>query len=478
MRLLLLAALAAFSSAATVAGAERPNVVLILADDLGYGDLGCYNAESGIPTPRLDALATQGVRLTDAHSPSGVCTPTRYGILTGQYCWRTRLKSGVLNGRSPNLIDVERMTIADLLAGAGYRTTCLGKWHLGLGDRQPTNYFEPLTPSPLDHGFDEFFGIPASLDFEPYVYVRGAAAEAPDSLQTAASAMRRRGGEGFWRAGGIAPGFQHIDVLPRVTDEATEFIGRQNDDQPFFMYIPLNAPHTPWLPTEPFVGRSEVGPYGDFTTQVDHSVGLILDALAARGFEENTLVIFTSDNGAHWTPEDKQRYPHRANGPLRGQKSDVWEGGHRVPFLARWPGRIPAAEVSDQLACHVDVAATLAAVLEVDLPRDAAEDSFNLLPALLGKQDYDGARTTLVSHSGSGKFAIRDGDWKLIPQLGSGGFSAPRTAEPTEGGPLGQLYNLSDDLAEEDNQWLTRPDVVERLQKLLDEQRDAGRTRI
>lgn len=455
---------------------DRPNVVIILADDLGYGDLRCYNADSAIPTPRLDELASQGVRLTDAHSPSAVCTPTRYGLLTGRYCWRTRLKSGVLNGRSRNLIDVGRLTIADMMRDAGYRTAGFGKWHLGLGDQQPTDYSRPLLPSPLDHGFDSYFGIPASLDMEPYVYLRGDAPESPPTEAIAGSKQRRAGGEGFWRAGAISPGFRHIDVLPRITEEAVQFIARQTDKQPFFMYVPFSAPHTPWLPTAEYAGRSDAGPYGDFTVQVDACVGAILDALAAGGFE-NTLVVFTSDNGAHWTPEDKKEYAHRANGPLRGQKADIWEGGHRVPFLARWPGRIPSAAVSNQLACHVDLAATLAAVIGAELPDDAAEDSFNLAPALLGDADYQGARTTLVAHSISGVFSIRDGDWKLIPHLGSGGFSTPRDVEPSAGGPQGQLYNLSKDLGEQHNLWLERPDVVERLSELLSVQQDSGRTR-
>lgn len=447
---------------------------------MGWGDLGCYNGESKIPTPNMDRLASEGVRFTDAHSPSAVCTPTRYGVLTGRYSWRTRLKSGVLWGYSPALIQTERLTVASLLKQHGYATACVGKWHLGLGSAGKTDYAQPLTPGPNDYGFDYFFGIPASLDMDPYVYVENdRVVEAPTETVDK-SGMRRRGGGGFWRAGPIAPGFKHIDVLPKITEEAVGFIDRHaNDspDQPFFLYFPLSAPHTPWLPTEEFAGKSKAGPYGDFTAQVDWTVGQVMDALKRHKLADNTLLVVTSDNGAHWLPGDIEQYEHRANGPWRGQKADIHEGGHRVPFVARWPGKITAGSTCDETICHVDLLATCATIVGAELPRGAGEDSVSILPALLDEEYRLPLREATVHHSASGMFAIRQGDWKLIEGRGSGGFTPPRIIKPKQGEPRGQLYNLAKDPAERENLWQQRTEVVERLSALLERYRREGRSR-
>jgi arylsulfatase A-like enzyme len=254
-----------------------PNIVVILADDMGYGDLGSYNPASLIPTPNIDALAGEGMRFTDAHSPSAVCTPTRYGLLTGRYAWRTRLSSGVLLGHSPALIEEGRVTLASLLEARGYATAAVGKWHLGLGSGERTDYEQPLRPGPNSVGFDYFFGIPASLDMPPYVYVRNEALVEPPTDSIESSGFRRSGGNGFWSGGRIAPGFRHIDVIPRLTDEAVDFIQRQQgSERPFFLYLPFSAPHTPWLPTAEFAGRTGAGPYGDFAAQKDHVTPAIL----------------------------------------------------------------------------------------------------------------------------------------------------------------------------------------------------------
>jgi arylsulfatase A-like enzyme len=453
--------------------------VLILADDLGSGDLGCYNKESKIPTPHLDRLAAQGMRFTDAHSPSSLCTPTRYGLLTGRYCWRTPLKRGVLQGYSPYLIEPGRMTLASLLKEHGYATAVIGKWHLGLGSEARTDYSKPLVPGPATAGFDYFFGIPASLDMEPYVYVENDRVLAPPTGHIAASAMRRNGGGGFWRAGAIAPGFRHIDVLPRITDKAVEFLGRQSADRPFFLYLPLTAPHTPWMPTDEFRGKSGADWYGDFVVQVDASVGRLLKTLDDARLAGNTLVLFTSDNGAHWLPSDIENFKHRANAGWRGQKADIWEGGHRVPFLARWPGTVPAGTTSDQLVCLTDVLATLADMLGQQLPADAGEDSFSFLPALKGEKPGAGqpGRTAIVHHSGDGTFAIRQGPWKLALGLGSHGFSEPKVIPPRPGEAQGQLYHLGDDPAEQNNQWLQKPEIVRQLTALLEQYQSKGRSR-
>jgi arylsulfatase A len=452
-----------------------PNVVLILADDMGYGDPRCYNPDSKIPTPNIDRLAREGMRFTDAHSPSGVCTPTRYGLLTGRYAWRTRLKRGVLQGYDPLLIEPGRATIASLLKARGYRTAAFGKWHLGFGEANPVDYAKPLRPGPVTVGFDSFFGIPSSLDFVPYVFVDDDHPTEQPTATIADSASQRDGGQGFWRGGPIAPNFRHADVLPKITERAVAFLRQQSSAKPFFLYFALSAPHTPWLPLPEFRGKSGAGPYGDFAIQADATVGRVLQALDDAKLAQNTLVIYTSDNGGHWLPSDIQQYGHRSNLNWRGQKSDVWEGGHRVPFLVRWPGKVRPGARCDQTACLVDLFATCAAAAGAPVPSGAGEDSFDLLPLLTGATDRP-VRQSIVHHSGDGLFGLRAGSWKLVEGLGSGGFSPPKTGTPTPGGPKGQLYNLTDDPAEQRNLYLEKPDEVKRLQALLDRTRSEGRT--
>ncbi len=459
------------------ANRELPNIVVILADDMGYGDPGSYNPASRIPTPNIDRLAGEGMRFTDAHSPSAVCTPTRYGLLTGRYAWRTRLKSGVLVGYSSALIEEGRLTLASLLQHSGYATAAVGKWHLGLGSVEPTDYEQPLRPGPNAVGFDYFFGIPASLDMAPYVYVENEALVEPPTDSVEASVERRQGGNGFWRAGPIAPGFRHIDVVPALTGEAVDFIQRQQGSgSPFFLYLPFSAPHTPWLPTEEFAGRSGAGPYGDFAVQVDSAIGSVLGALVSTSVVDDTLVIVTSDNGAHWLESDIQQHGHRANGELRGQKADIWEGGHRVPFIASWPGRIAAGSSSDETITHTDLLATVADIVGATLPPGAGEDSYSVLPALLGEPLDAPLREATVHHSHRGLFAIRQGPWKLILGLGSGGFTEPISVEPAVGEPPGQLYNLDEDPGEATDLYATHPDVVARLGALLEKYRQSGRS--
>ena len=456
---------------------SKLNIILILADDLGYGDLSVYNPSSKIPTPYLNQLAAQGMRFTDAHSPSSVCTPTRYGILTGRYAWRTKLKQGVLDGYSPFLIEKDRVTLASLLRRQGYRTTGIGKWHLGLGDGEKTDYSQPLRPGPNAAGFDEFFGIPASLDMPPYLFFENERVVEAPSASIAASEMRRKGGGGFWRAGAIAPNFKHEAVLPALTERAVSFIGKQSAEKPFFLYLPLTAPHTPWMPTAEFRGKTGVDYYGDFVAQVDDTVGRVLKALEESGLTGNTLVIFTSDNGAHWLPEDIAKWGHRANGNLRGQKADIWEGGHRIPLIVRWPGEIKPGSRSDQLVCLTDLMATIASLTGTALLEDAGEDSLDFSSVLLGHKSKAGLRDTIVHHSADGTFAIRQGHWKLAMALGSRGFSLPKEEVPKAGEAEGQLYNLRDDPQEQHNLWLREPKIVARLTALLEKLKADGHSR-
>lgn len=457
---------------------ERPNIVLILADDLGYGDLTCYNPKSGIATRSLDRLAGEGVRFTDMHSPSAVCTPTRYGLLTGRYCWRSRLQRGVLQGNSPNLIEEGRLTLPSLLKDRGYYTAGVGKWHLGLGSRNHTDFDQPLSPGPREHGFDYYFGIPASLDMAPYLYfendrvVERATARTPGSGGTIP-----RGA--FWRAGAIAPHFDIGEVMPTITGKAASIVKeRAARKSPFFLYFPMTGPHTPWMPRASFRGKSTAGEYGDFVAQIDDSVRQVLDAIEDGGIRDNTLVLFASDNGAYWTPDEIARYGHRANNGWRGMKADIFDGGHRVPFLARWPAMVKAGQTCDDLGCLTDVVATTADLTRTKLPKDAAEDSFSLLPAMTGTHRGRGPRReSVIHHSSQGMFSIREKRWKLITGRGSGGFTKPVSVTPAPDEPAGELYDMSRDPAETGNLYEKEPKVVKRLTTLLEEAKTAGRTR-
>ena len=460
---------------------RHPNIVYVLADDMGWGDPRCYNADSKIPTPHMDRLAAEGMRFTDAHSPSSVCTPTRYGLLTGRYAWRTRLKSSVLWGYSGSLIEEDRATVASMLKQHGYDTAIFGKWHLGFQSPDgKVDYSRPLRPGPVTVGFDEYFGIPASLDMHPHLYLLNDRPVEPATEHTEGSGHRRHGGGGEWRAGAIAPNFQHVEVHPKVTEYSVRYIERrkeQSPGRPFFLYVPLTSPHTPWVPSEKFQGVTGVeapgGYYTDFVAEVDWTVGQLIDAVERTGQTENTLFIVTSDNGAHWYEADILRHEHRANGPWRGQKADIHEGGHRVPFIVRWPGRIAPGSVSDEPTELTDLFATVAAIVGYDLAEDEAEDSYNMLPALLGEARDGPIREALVHHSLDGTFAIRQGEWKLIlGNLGSGGFTHPRNVSGD-----GQLYHLGDDPAETANVYAEHPDVVQRLTALLNRYRESGRSR-
>lgn len=467
-----------------------PNIVYILADDWGVGDVSCLNPQSKITTPHTDRFASEGVTFTDAHSNSAVCTPTRYGVLTGRYCFRSRLKASVLGGYDDLLIEDGRMTVASLLREQGYTTACIGKWHLGLGwqrrhnaaplaDRwqnDPNIDFDgPLSAGPHTVGFDHSFIIPSSLDIPPYCFIEdGRALDTP--LADQADSPR----PAFWRAGPRGREQTLETALLEFTVRAEGFInqhGKTNPGQPFFLYFPMPSPHTPHVPRKPFVGSSQCGPYGDYVTEHDASIGRILEAIDRNGLTDNTLVIITSDNGAHMRGDGfdfENQFGHRSNHIYRGQKSDAWDGGHRVPFFARWPGHIPAASTCDHTICLTDLMATVAAITGAELPRNAGEDSFNILPHLSGDADAP-ARPPVVHHSMTGRFAIRDGHWKLLACPGSGGWSSP-DANVSDNEPRVQLYDMVGDPAEQRNVQADHPDVVHRLTALLDEYRVTGRS--
>ncbi len=457
-------------------GADTPHVVVILVDDMGYGDPGCYNPDSGISTPHIDRLAREGLRFTDAHAPGALCHPSRYGLLTGCYPFRTDVS---VWPRQP-VIREGRMTIASLLKSRGYRTAMVGKWHLGFHEN---GYDQPLRGGPVDRGFDTFFGIRASTDIPPYFYIRGDRAVVPPTATIGAN--RSEGWSpiqgAFWREGGIAPGLELKDVLPRFTDEAVTLIAnhrRAFEAQPLMLYLAYPAPHTPWLPSPDFAGRSQAGMYGDFAMMVDAMIGRVLTALDENGMTRETLVVFASDNGPVWYDVDVQRLGHDSAGGWRGMKGDAWEAGHRMPFIVRWPGRAKAGSVSDQTICFTDLLATLAALQGVALAEDEGEDSFNLMPVLLGEQPNDQPiRGAVLIPSAGGFMTIRSGPWKLIDGLGSGGFSKPVRIEPGPEGPAGQLYHLPNDPQEATNLWQEHPEIVKRLQAELSRIRKSGQSR-
>ena len=473
LSLLLLLGIVAASSAATATDGATPNIVYILADDLGYGDVQALNPSRGkIKTPHLDRLAAQGMTFTDAHSGSSVCTPTRYGLLTGRYAWRSRLQKGVFDGTDdPPLLAEGRLTVSTLLKQHGYSTAAIGKWHLGFLSERPTSgageaakkkgktgeaglpVGSRIIGGPITRGFDYFWGC-----------------------------SNARTMSGLIENDRVIESLPPIQMLPRLERQAVNYLAEHaaaaRAGKPFFLYVPLTSPHTPILPTPEWQGKSGLGAYGDFVMQTDAVVGKILAALDEHGLATNTLVIFTADNGcspAAGTPA-LEKQGHFASAQFRGYKADIWDGGHRVPFLARWPGKIKPASTSMQLICHVDFIATCAELLGAPLPPNAGEDSVSILPALLGANRAP-TREAVVHHSIHGMFSIRQGPWKLELCPGSGGWAAPLDPAARKAGlPEIQLYNLAADPAESKNVHAENPAIVARLRELLDRYVADGRS--
>ena len=478
IRTTLLTFLALLGSRCLAAEVAKPNIVYMLADDLGYGDVQCLNPQRGkIKTPHLDKLASQGMAFTDAHSGSSVCTPTRYGLLTGRYAWRTRLQRGVLDGTDdPPLIAADRLTVPALLQQHGYTTAAIGKWHLGFDCQRPADarteerkkrargeqrqaasrglpVGSRIIAGPVTRGFDYFWGC-----------------------------SNARTMSGLMENDRVIENIEPITMLPRLGQRAVSYVAERAADakagKPFFLYLPLTSPHTPILPTPQWQGKSGLGAYGDFVMQTDAVVGDVLAALEKHGLADNTLVVFTADNGcspAAGTDKLEQQ-GHFASASFRGYKADIWDGGHRVPFLVRWPGKVKPGTQSTQLICHTDLMATCAEILGAKLPDTAAEDSVSILPALLG-QDQSPLREAVVHHSIHGKFAIRQGPWKLELCPGSGGWGKPGDDDAQKQGlPDVQLYDLSADLAETKNVQAEHPEVVGRLTKLLEQYVANGRS--
>ncbi len=473
--------------------AAPPNIVILYADDMGYGDLHIQNPESRIPTPNLDRLARQGTRFTDAHSSSGICTPSRYALLQGRYHWRKF--HGIVNSFDSPVLDDEKLTIAELLKTKGYRTACIGKWHLGWDWNaikkqgvKPTDkagyaadafdWSQPISGGPRSHGFDYYFGDDVP-NFPPYAWFENDRVITTPTVTLKTTAPTA---EGSWEAR-PGPAVQDWDfwaVMPTLTQKAEQWISEQKADQPFFLYFPFTSPHAPIVPTPDFAGKSQAGGYGDFMFQTDDTVGRVLAALEKHGFSDNTLVIFSADNGPERYAYDRIRnFGHRSMGPLRGLKRDIWEGGHRVPMIVRWPGVVPAERVCDELISQIDLFATLAAVVDAEIPPGSAEDSYNQLQLLQGTGSS--ARQTLVHNTNPKGYALRHGDWVLIDARTGAVSQVPKWFDEANGYTShslpGELYHLKDDLAQRQNLYAENPEKVAELKALLGKIQAQGQVR-
>jgi len=464
----------------TAYAAEKPNIVVIYADDMGYGDVQILNPERGkIKTPHMDKLATDGMIFTDAHTTSSVCTPSRYSLLTGRYNWRTKLQSIVLWGYSQALISDDTLTVGKVLQSSGYDTAMIGKWHLGMklpttdGKPAPTtrvpkstkiDWVGTIEDGPTSRGFDYLFGIPASLDMAPYIYIEN------DKFVGKADNSKPKE---------PAEGFAAVDVLGEFGKRSAKYIKEHNGEKPFFLYVPLTSPHTPIVPTDEWKGKSGINLYADFQMQTDAVIGQIINAVDEAGLTENTLIIVSSDNGCSKAANLKEleNAGHYASAQYRGSKADLWEGGLRVPFIVRWPAIVKAGSISDETICQSDLLATVASIVEYQVPEDQGEDSVSFLPALKGEK-IESTRKGIVSHSISGHFAYRMGDWKLLLAKGSGGWTKPDESAMAakEGAPKGQLYNLAVDPGETNNLYNDNPEMVNKLLKQLEEDVNNGRS--
>lgn len=451
---------------------KKPNIVFIFADDMGYGDVSALNENSKIQTTNIDRIASEGVTFTDAHSSSSVSTPSRYSLLTGRYNWRSDLKSGVLMGYNNALISPDRRTIASVLRDQGYQTACIGKWHLGWdwnnieAGKDSVDFSKPITNGPTTRGFDYFYGIIASLDMAPYVYVENDMPTALPDRETVNDGMK------YWRKGPTASDFDHEQTLPNFINRAVDYIhDKSKEDKPFYLYLPLPAPHTPILPIKEYQGKSGLNPYGDFVLMVDDMVGKVMKALKEAGVEENTIIVFSTDNGC--SPQAKfdelQAKGHYPSYIYRGHKADLFDGGHRIPCVVRWPARVKP-HVVDQTVCLTDFFATFAAVADYQLRDSEGEDSYNILPLLLNEKEGEVIREATVHHSINGDFTIRKGEWKLLLSPSSGGWSFPKPGtdeEVIKTLPSVQLYNMQSDPAEKNNVYAEHLEVVKELKDLM-----------
>ena len=486
---------------------NKPNVIIIFADDMGYGDVSSLNPDARTYTPHIDKLAQSGVVFTNAHASASVCTPSRYGLLTGRYAWRSESGAGVVSGFGEPVIEQGRETLATVFKKAGYTTACIGKWHLGVKWQTRDNsekavfnsttgfsnidYSRKITTGPNDYGFDYSFIHPASLDMPPYVFLKNhqtvdpnvvlTSEIYPDSLNSNEGSWDKkhtreydvyRGKGVWWRRGEMSRSFRMENCLSEITDEGVSFVEhhvKEKPSQPFFLYLPLTGPHTPWVPTDQFKGKSSVKTYGDFIMNIDDVAGRISGIVKKLGIEDNTIIIFSSDNGAYWPESEVKLQSHDSNWGTRGQKGDVWDGGHRIPLIISWPEQIKKQVVYDHLISLTDVFATFADLSDQKVQNHSGEDSFSFLHVLNGNTEKV-TRSHMIHQSSGRMFAIRSDGWKFIDGLGSGGFTTPRQIDPAPGGPEGQLYHIEKDTLESENLFLQYPEKVKKFRKVLNVQ--------
>jgi arylsulfatase A len=494
--LLLLPRVSVSGQAAEIA-ARQPNILVLYADDLGYGDLRCYNPSSKIPTPYLDRLAATGMRFTDGHSSSGICTPSRYALLTGRHHWRDF--HDIVDSYDPSVFKSERLTLPEMLRAGGYATAAIGKWHLGWGwdsIRKPAarprtegkrpvwgpeafDWSRRIPDGPLAHGFDRYFGDDV-INFPPYCWIEDdRVVVPPDTMLDKAAWKPIKEGDWECRPGPMVSGWDPYQNLPTITERGVDFIrSRKNAAAPFLLYFALPSPHAPIIPNDAFDGKSAAGAFGDFVHETDRCVGLILEALEQTGLADDTIVIFTADNGPeHYAYARDAKCGHWSSAPLRGLKRDIYEGGHRVPFIVKWPGVTSPGRVCDVLVSQIDLMATLAAAIEFALPTDSAEDSHDLLPLLRGETEP--VRLSHVHNTVSGRYAIRHGDWLLVDA--KDGYSSRRNAAwesrhgyPADDGGAAELYDLKTDLPQKHDLAAAHPEKVAELRALLRDIRDRG----
>ena len=464
---------------------DKPNIIYILADDLGYGDLSIYNKNSKIFTPNIDSIGDEGMVFYDMHSTSSVCTPTRYSILTGEYAWRTRLKYGVLWSYGEPLINEDKNTVASMLKKYGYTTSVIGKWHLGLGwvtkndiseinsdirdsglirdiNEDLIDFSKNPTFGPPQNGFDYSFILPSSLDIPPYLYLENNKFLNPVNKYTDGNKPNIDASGAFWRPGPMAEDFDINQVLPIFFDKSKKYIEKtQKEDKPFFLYLPLPGPHTPWLPDSSFKDSSEAGEYGDFVKMIDFYVGNLLDHLKSLNLEKNTMVIFTSDNGPYWWPESILKFNHKAALDLKGMKGDIYDGGHRIPFMVKYPGVVKEKSTNSDVNSLASLMSTLGEMLGED-HNNIGIDSYSFYEALINV-NHKSEVNPIIHHSSKGFFSLRKGKWKLIENLGSGGFSKPVYIEAEKEENIYSLFNMEDDISETNNLANKYPEIVKDL---------------
>ena len=485
---------------------KKPNIVFILADDLGYGDVACYNPDSKIPTPNLDKLASEGMKFTDAHSPSTVCTPTRYSVLTGRMAFRTGMKWVFSGVGGPCLINKDRLTLPQMLRNKGYATGCFGKWHIGMtffdkdGNRikdggikgvQQIDYSRPIPDGPIHRGFDKFYGTVCCPTTDwLYAYIDGDRIPIPPTKLLDRSKLPKHPYANDCRRGMVADNFNHEDVDMVFLEKSKEFLKQHvesNPGKPFFLYHSMQAVHLPSFAADGFKNKTRSGPHGDFIFEMDYVVGELLKTLERLGVADNTLVMFASDNGPEVPTVLNMRRTHKHDGarPWRGVKRDQWEGGHRTPFIVRWPGKAKAGTTSDQLTSLTDVMATCAEIVGANLPNDAAEDSYSMLDVLLGIQGDKPVRRYMLQQTPTLAMSIRDGKWKYLDHKGSGGNNYDRAGDwgmkpyalkDTDPDAPGQLYNLETDPGETKNLYSRHPEIVKRLKRQLEIFKESGRS--